>query len=911
MGWMQKLCDVYDVVSRVDIPDDSNHPQLVRIGFTKKKISYVVTITANSEFSSVSTLGKDDCECILPTTPEADGRTGSNGEPYPLADNLKYFVEKADTHDAPLDRYLKNLADWCAQPEAPECLRILLTYLSKRTLLNDMHSNLPKGLKLHKNESEQDFDGQDAEAMVCFSVEDYTSPEMRLWKRRDVHDSWSAYIARRKGIEPTLCYATGEILPVLDKHPKVHNNAKLISSKDSGYPFQYKGRFVADGSAATISAYASDRAHRALQYLLTNQGLSFRRFGLNIVAWEVQTGPIPVPLNELGSNRDEDEDEDNIMFPDTFEKYSRALCDAARGAGRTAKVFEDCIANLVDADERASSVIIMSMEAATKGRMSIDYYQELPDDLYVDRLTDWYRSCCWTYWNKASKKYVVRTPTPLAIADAVMGTGAVRRAKEDLRCTKSDAKQLRALYKRLLSCIVDGAALPRNFIESAVHRAEAPLTFHDTKGNWQRFEWETCMRTTCALIRRSGFDATPQAARVDLDRQLPSDHLDTGNRNRDYLYGRLFALADLAEIEAAERSERRALPTNAVRLTQRFVQRPNETWLLLHAKLLPYLAALGRDNRADFFMRTIADIELLFERRDRESAAALGKDFLLGYLAQRRDFFTWHEHTTANHSKEDRPLYRFGTDRSECFGMLAAVADIVEQRATLEKRDERTFSTHEGNTTALRMMARFVQQPATAWTEIHAKLLPYWEKLGICSSAYSIDMLRTIEGGFEHGERLYDVPLNSLFLNGFYRMRACLLSGGKVALETHAIQDQPLTRDRAYASLLAIENRVERIVLDMEKREDENRTSNALRFMNKFASSPAATWSYLEGRMQPYLKKLRSKRMGWAQNIEERISALNIAIRENGWDSDEPLSSSWLHEYYTSEPTNKKQERSA
>ena len=91
------------------------------------------------------------------------------------------------------------------------------------------------------------------------------------------------------------------------------------------------------------------------------------------------------------------------------------------------------------------------------------------------------------------------------------------------------------------------------------------------------------------------------------------------------------------------------------------------------------------------------------------------------------------------------------------------------------------------------------------------------------------------------------------------------------------IQDQPLTRDRAYASLLAIENRVERIVLDMEKREDENRTSNALRFMNKFASSPAATWSYLEGRMQPYLKKLRSKRMGWAQNIEERISALNIA----------------------------------
>ena len=83
---------------------------------------------------------------------------------------------------------------------------------------------------------------------------------------------------------------------------------------------------------------------------------------------------------------------------------------------------------------------------------------------------------------KASGKCAVRTPAPLAIADAVMGTSAVRRAKADPKCEKSDAKQLRALYKRLLSCIVDGAALPRNLLESAVHRAEVPLTFQDREG---------------------------------------------------------------------------------------------------------------------------------------------------------------------------------------------------------------------------------------------------------------------------------------------------------------------------------------------------------------------------------------------------------------------------------------------
>ena len=142
-------------------------------------------------------------------------------------------------------------------------------------------------------------------------------------------------------------------------------------------------------------------------------------------------------------------------------------------------------------------------------------------------------------------------------------------------------------------------------------------------------------------------------------------------------------------------------------------------------------------------------------------------------------------------------------------------------------------------------------------------------------------------------------------------MRACLLSGRKAQLETHAVLDTPLTRDRAYASLLAIENNVERSVLDLEKREEENRTSNAIRFMNKFAAAPASTWRYLEERMQPYLKKLRSVRNGWAQNIEARVNALNHAIRENGWDSDEALAFGWLHEYYTAESTNKKQERSA
>ena len=94
MGWIQKLCDVYDVVSLADIPEEANHPQLARVGFVKKKVNYVVMISEDGAFSSAGALGKDDCECIVPSTPQAESRTSTKGAPYPLAENLKYLAEE-------------------------------------------------------------------------------------------------------------------------------------------------------------------------------------------------------------------------------------------------------------------------------------------------------------------------------------------------------------------------------------------------------------------------------------------------------------------------------------------------------------------------------------------------------------------------------------------------------------------------------------------------------------------------------------------------------------------------------------------------------------------------------------------------------------------------------------------------
>ena len=940
MSWSRALYDVYDAVSGVEIDESDNRTQLIPVGFTKKKIRYEIILTATGEFSSVNDFGKNGLGCIVPSSPAAEVRSGDKYDPFPLADHLKYFVRE-DT----LKLYLAQLDAWCSAPGAPPCLRTLYAYLSRETLLDDMSARLKK-IKLHKDENAQDFKGTDADAMVCFSVETYDGSEMRLWMREDVRQSWSALQGSRQSGEVGLCYVTGKTAPLLKKHPKVQGNAKLISSDDTEYPCQYKGRFVDDSSAATVSADASDRIHRALEYLLENQG--FRKYGLNIVAWNVATGAIEVPVNGQASDDEDDEDEEeSSQSPDTFEEYGRALSAAAAGKVGAVKEFEKRIRGL-DA-KRMEEVSILSMEAATPGRMSIDYYQELPGGVYVKRLMDWYCSCCWTYWDKESGQNIIRTPQPMKIARAVMGVEAVCRAEADKNAEKSDAKQLRVLYKRLLSCIVDGAPLPRSALKSAVNRAEAPLTFRsdpkyqcnthanrakvsrtspNDKGSWRRYDWEICVRTTCALIRRSRFDRLSRSERENAEALLPQDRLDRANRNRSYLYGRLLAIADRIELEVAkkeelnvtevrrdmdwmkadEKTKKEERPTNALRLMQRFVQRPKDTWLHLHDKLIPALASLG--EKAERYMRMISDVEMLFEREDRESCAALDENVLLGFFAQTQAVFakrekeeTAQENAEEEQTKKDseeqkHPVYTFGTNRSERFGMLAAIADCTEYKATKEKRDGYTVSTHGGKTAALRMMVQMTQQPAATWAVIHSKLLPYLEKLGIRGSRYLLDMMGEVECGFDRAERQDNAPLDSLFLYGFYRMRACILSRGELAEKATAPQALPATREGAYAALLAIENRVERTVLDVEKDEKDNRVSNAVRFMNQFASAPDSTWRYIEARMEPYLKKLRSKRAGKAREWEARIGLLKDRIEQNGWGGDEPLSPEWLHDYY-------------
>jgi CRISPR-associated protein Csd1 len=112
--------------------------------------------------------------------------------------------------------------------------------------------------------------------------------------------------------------------------------------------------------------------------------------------------------------------------------------------------------------------------------------------------------------------------------------------------------------------------------------------------------------------------------------------LDRELRNRDYLYGRLLALAEHLEERALYvGGEKRS--TSAEKLMQRFADRPYSTWRILETGLTPYKVRLNSKRRGflNVVQQEMDAVCDLFETDDFSSDKRLSGEFLLGYHCQR------------------------------------------------------------------------------------------------------------------------------------------------------------------------------------------------------------------------------------------------------------------------------------
>ena len=107
--------------------------------------------------------------------------------------------------------------------------------------------------------------------------------------------------------------------------------------------------------------------------------------------------------------------------------------------------------------------------------------------------------------------------------------------------------------------------------------------------------------------------------------------LDESCRKRDYLYGRLLAVADRIEYRTYDRENGRE--TNAKRYMNAFSQHPFRTWKVLEEKLTPYLSQLKPPERLKY-QGLLDQICSLFEMADFEDDRGLNGLYLLGFHNQ-------------------------------------------------------------------------------------------------------------------------------------------------------------------------------------------------------------------------------------------------------------------------------------
>ena len=660
MSWMQKLYRTYESILEQGVTDDAE--PLTPVGHTIQNAHIVIVIDGQGNFQTARVMPPKTA-ILLPATESSENRT-SGEAPHPLADKIQYvakdYVDYGGEKKAYFDGYLKQLKAWCESPFAHPKVQAVLHYVAKGRVVADLVEagifQLDSGNKvLNKWEAEGDAPSifsvlpktkgeiEFGSALVCWQVEIAGDVHSQTWTDKTIQQSWADYAASEKA-EKGFCLVQGKEAVISTMHPAklrhTGDKAKLISSNDTaGYTF--RGRFANAEEAASVSADVSAKAHSALRWLISRQGI--RNGDQVTVAWAISGKPIPSPMKDISSEIDWDNlDISAVENPDEIAaqrlpENSEASLDWSVNIGRAAaqiikKKLHGYQAELKDHEQ----ISLIMLDSATPGRMALTYYQEFLPANYFANLDAWIDDFAWYQRYSIEvpngKKTDKRTqwrfvpPSPYSIAEAVYGKSLSDTLKKQL-------------YARLLPVIAGGTSVP--IPEDLVQKSFQAACNPNGCENW---EWQRNIGVACALYK--GW----RARHHDLSqRRTYPMSLDTQNRSRDYLYGRLLAVAENTESYALYLAgEKRA--TTAERYMQRFAEHPFATWRNIELALKPYQERL-RNNGKDTGAQAIGEIMELFATDDFTCDDKLSGEFLLGYHCQKMEIARRIAELSANKSK--------------------------------------------------------------------------------------------------------------------------------------------------------------------------------------------------------------------------------------------------------------------
>lgn len=692
MSWLQRLYQTYELASQNE-EIQAQESSLMPYYHVNQNVQIIVTINDKGDFVNAEVCRDDNGKVkssylVIPATNDSANRT-SGAVAHPLSDKLQYigkdFHEYSENKKDLYPLYEEVLSTWCESEYAHPKAQAVLNYVQKGTLVKDLinanvliadpddtsklaypeqASDYPDSVLSSLNKNKGVFD--QGAAFIAWRV---TATELgkqaehgksETWRDESLFDLWQQFYATLDSTDG-FCYITGKDSPLASKHSnrilRSATNAKLISANDLS-SFTFLGRFTDDEKSikahglqgANISAVVTEKAHAALSWLLSRQGRE--EAGQAVVAWAISGKETPQPTQEIDKDEPFDVEEivesadleeeginpftmsDDEEFDDSFEEIDDELeyseinkttvnektSNGLNHSNNLGQTFATHLNNTMqgyrqqlDAHDQIS---IITLDAATPGRMAVTYYHETMPDDYIDALACWYQQFSWYATYKDSEtnehKLTIKAPIPKLIAQVAYGS----RVSDGLK---------KQVVSQVLPCIVEGEArrFPWQLVDLCIKRACNPLAL-------EHWEWEQALGVACALYR--GY----HLRQSDHKKRSYTVALQTDYNSRDYLYGRLLAVAeDIESLALYIAGEKRN--TTAQRYMQQFANRPFTTWRNIELALKPYENRL-KSNRAGYLanMQDLLDqIMSRFDLEDFSNDSALSGEFLLGYHSQK------------------------------------------------------------------------------------------------------------------------------------------------------------------------------------------------------------------------------------------------------------------------------------
>lgn len=606
MGLLQRAIETYDANTALIGVYRDGHEPLAPIGHILTSANIEITLNAQGKFLAARKVDKKEPKILIPVTEESSGRT-SGLAAHPLCDQLKYV---ANTNKEAHELYLTALRKWERSAYAHPFLTAISTYVRNGSVLKDLTKC--GVLALEKG------GGYDEKQMICWRVLGIPTEEPACWKNRNLFSAFeSYYCSQLETREMALCMLEGKTEPLALQHPKgiipMNGNAKLISANDSS-GFTYRGRFSDDSQAATVGYIASQKAHNALRWLISEQGIQ-ERVGTEshakkvFLCWNPAGKTLPRPMRRMRNA-----DAEPLQKPSDYKEQLKSTLLSFRKDHQ-----------LQDTD----CAILASFDAATTGRLAVTYYNEITLRTFLERIHDWDAHCCWLAGN-----YGIQAPNLLQLVDCAFGT-------QRNNFLETDDRIQRQHLQRLLNCKMNGGIFPLDILKALTQRASSPLAY-------DVLNWRKIVHAACAALPKYRYDTKQGGNEMAWE-------LDT--KNRSFQYGRLLATMEWAEEAYYKRKyagekEEEARQTNAIRYIYDFRQRPFSTTerincLLKHA----YLDRIDK-WQANRYNQLVGEIlSILREFPENELNQPLEDLYLMGYELQRNAFFT--KKDTTNHTEEE------------------------------------------------------------------------------------------------------------------------------------------------------------------------------------------------------------------------------------------------------------------